>query len=77
MNTWERLQQIFREIFDDQSLVITDQTTAADIEDWDSVMHIALVVAVEKEFAIKFALGELQSLQNVGAMKALIEEKRR
>ncbi|KWT91546.1 acyl carrier protein [Candidatus Magnetominusculus xianensis] len=75
MSMLEKLQPIFREIFDDESIIITKQTTANDIEDWDSLTHINLIVAIEKHFNIKFALGELQSLQNVGEMLALIEEK--
>ena len=75
MNTLEKLQGIFRDIFDNEELIISSQTTADDIEDWDSITHISLVVTIEKEFHIKFALGELQSLQNVGEMLELIKEK--
>ncbi len=75
MNTRERVVGIFRDIFDDPSLEISDQTTAADVDEWDSLAHINLVVAMEKEFKIKFALGELQAMRNVGDMMALIEKK--
>lgn len=70
-----KVQEIFRDIFDDESLVIDGATNAGDIEDWDSLMHINLVVAMEKEFNIKFALGELQGLTDVGEMIDLIEKK--
>jgi len=69
------VQDIFRDIFDDDDLTIQDTTSADDIEDWDSLNHINLVSAIEKEFKIKFALGELQTLKNVGAMVDLMEEK--
>lgn len=75
MNILERVQDIFRDIFDDEDLVITNETSAVDIEDWDSLSHIRLVVAIEKEFDIKFAFGELQELKNVGEMIELIKEK--
>ena len=73
--TLERIQQIFRDVFDRPNLVILRQTTAKDVEDWDSLAHINLVVAIEKSFRITFALGELQSLQNVGNMVDLIVRK--
>ena len=62
----DRLQEIFREIFDDNTLVIGRETSAEHIEDWDSLNHINLIVAIEKEFQIKFKLDELQSLRDVG-----------
>lgn len=71
----ERLQEIFRDIFDNEDLEITEQTTANDIEEWDSLMHISLVSSIEKAFQVRFALGELQELKNVGDMIALIEKK--
>lgn len=71
----EEVQEIFRDVFDDESLVITAETNAEDIEDWDSLSHIRLVVAIEKHFAIKFAFGELQTLKNVGEMLELLQEK--
>ena len=75
MTTIERLTPIFRDIFDRDDLVLTPALTARDVAEWDSLSHIRLIVAVEKEFGVKFALGELQSLQNVGEMIALIEKK--
>ena len=75
MNTLEKVQTIMRDVFDLPELQVTPALTAQDVEEWDSISHISLVVALEKEFSIRFALGELQSLQNVGEMLALIEKK--
>jgi len=69
------VQGIFRDVFDRQDLIIQRETTAQDVEDWDSLAHINLVVAIEKRFNIKFALGELQALKNVGDMIDLIVRK--
>jgi len=69
------VQEIFRDIFDENDLVIADNTSSDDIDDWDSLNHINLVSAIEKEFHIKFALGELTTLKDVGAMIDLIVEK--
>ena len=69
------LQPIFHEVFDDDSIVVTNETNADIIEDWDSLSHIRLVAAVSKYFGVKFALGELQGLKNVGDMIDLIREK--
>lgn len=71
----EDVQEIFRDVFDDEDLVIKDETNADDIEDWDSLAQVRLTVLVEKKFAIKFNFGELQELKNVGEMIELIEKK--
>ena len=70
-----KINEIFRDVLDDETLVIAGETTADDVEDWDSLAHINLVVAIEQEFNIKIALGELQSLKNVGDMVDLIQKK--
>ncbi|OFZ16601.1 MAG: acyl carrier protein [Bdellovibrionales bacterium GWA2_49_15] len=75
METNSKLQELFRDIFDDDSIVLKPETCANDIEDWDSLMHINLIVAIEKEWGIKFALGELSNLKNVKDMLVLIESK--
>ncbi len=72
---FSKIQQIFCEIFDDENLKIWEDTSANDIEDWDSLAQIRLTVAIEKEFNIKFNFGELQKLQNVGEMLNLINNK--
>ena len=71
----ENVQRIFRDVFDDESLIITDTTNSSDIEDWDSLEHIALVVSMEKEFDLKFDLKEVNELANVGEMVDLIASK--
>jgi acyl carrier protein len=72
---FDGVQNIFRDIFDEDDMVIEDKTSSDDIEDWDSLNHINLVSAIEKEFEIRFALGELMALKDVGAMIDLMIEK--
>ena len=69
------VQEIFRDIFDEHDMVIENKTNSDDVEEWDSLNHINLVSAIEKEFKIKFALGELMSLKDVGAMIDLMMVK--
>ncbi|MBK5275010.1 MAG: acyl carrier protein [Desulfuromonadales bacterium] len=69
------LAPVFREVFDDESIVITRQTTANDIDGWDSLSHMNMVMAVEMKFKIRFALGELPALRNVGDLADLAEKK--
>ena len=69
---FERLNEVFRDVFDDEDICVNDNTTADDIEDWDSLEHINLVVAVEKAFEIKFNMGEVNSFKNVGEMVDII-----
>ena len=69
------VQDIFRDIFDENELIISDTTSSDEIEDWDSLNHINLVSAIEKEFEIRFSLGELMTLKDVGAMVDLMLEK--
>ena len=71
-----KVQDIFRDIFDDQTLVIKDSTNSSEIEDWDSLNHINLVVAIEKEFGIKFTFEELAVLKDVGSMVNLMMKKK-
>ena len=71
----ERVRGIFRDVFDDENLVVEDSTNSSDIEDWDSLEHIALVVSMEKEFDLKFDLKEVNKLENVGQMVDLIISK--
>ena len=74
--TTERMSRIFRDVFDDESIVVRDDMTSADIEAWDSLSHINLIYALEKEFGIVFTIGEAGSaLRNVGELRALIEKK--
>ena len=71
----EKVQTIFRDVFDDDTLIITDSTNSSDIEDWDSLEHITLVVSMEKEFSLSFDLKEVNKLANVGEMVDLIASK--
>ena len=72
---FDGVQDIFRDIFDEKDLIIEDRLTANDLEGWDSLNHINLVSAIEKEFEIRFALGELMALKDVGSMIDLMVEK--
>lgn len=76
MELKEQLQEVFREVFDDEEIVIFEEMTANDIEDWDSLMHIQLIVAIEKAFQVKFSTKDVKNIKNVGEFMALIERKR-
>ncbi len=71
---FERLNGVFREVFDDDDIVVTDETTADDIEDWDSFEHINLIVAIEEEFSFKIPMGKTVTMKNVGEMVDIILE---
>jgi acyl carrier protein len=71
----KRLTAVFRDIFDDPSLEITDSTTADDISDWDSITHITLIAAVEEEFNVSFSTKDVKSLANVGGFIRLIASR--
>lgn len=73
---YEELNGVFQDVFDDESIVVNDETTADDIEDWDSLEHINLIVSVEKKFGVKFNIGEVHSMQKVGDMVTLILAKK-
>jgi acyl carrier protein len=70
-----RLDAIFQDIFDDPSLEVSDGMIASDVEGWDSLSHINLIVAVEKEFKIRLTTAEVRGLNNVGDLTALILNK--
>jgi acyl carrier protein len=72
---YRKLDEVFQDVFDDESIHVSDETTANDIEDWDSLEHINLMVAGENAFGIKFNMGQIGSLKNVGEMVDLIEKK--
>ncbi len=71
----EEVTEIFHEVFDDEDIVLTEDTTAGDIEDWNSLMHITLITELENHFQIKFKLKEVTGMENVGGTIDLIEEK--
>lgn len=70
-----RLDRVFQEVFDDPSIRVTPNTTSDDIEDWDSLEHITLISAVEREFRMKFKMGEISSMKNVGEMARIVMER--
>lgn len=72
---FEKLNEVFRDVFDDEEITVTETTTADDIEDWDSLEHINLLAAVEQEFGIKFNMGQVVSMKNVGEMAEIIMSK--
>ncbi|MCM1314967.1 MAG: acyl carrier protein [Ruminococcus sp.] len=71
----KRLTEVFRDIFDDDSIIITEKTTANDIDDWDSIEHINLIGAVEEEFDMRFKMREVSGMKNVGEMINIIAER--
>lgn len=71
----QRLTKVFHAVFDDESIALKPEMTAVDIEEWDSLAHIRLVISVEKEFGVKFSAAEVGALKNVGDFIALIKRK--
>lgn len=67
-----KLNEVFQDVFDDESITVTETTTADDIEEWDSLEHINLLAAVEQEFGMKFNMGQVVSMKNVGEMADII-----
>jgi acyl carrier protein len=72
---YAKLTEIFHDVFDDDTLVLTPELTAASVPEWDSFNHINLIVAVESTFKIKFQTAELESMNTVGHLVELIEKK--
>ena len=71
----KQLNDVFRDVFDDESLEITGEKTAADIEDWDSLMHITLIAEIEEAFDMKFSMKEVLEMKNIGEMVQIIERE--
>lgn len=65
---YERLNNVFRDVFDDENITVNDNTVASDVDGWDSLMHITLIDSVEDEFDIKFDMKDIVSLKNVGQL---------
>ena len=72
---YSRLNRVFHDVFDDDTIHITPRTTANDIEDWDSLEHITLISAVERAFKMKFKMSEISSMKNVGEMASIIQSR--
>ena len=71
---YNRLNEVFREVFDDDSITVNAETTAADIEDWDSLTHIQLIAAVEDELGVQFSMKQVSSMKNVGEMAQILAD---
>ncbi len=71
---YERLESVFEDVFD-ESIKLSADTTAEDVEDWDSLTHITLIAAVEGEFGVRFNMKEVSSMKNVGEMVSIIKER--
>ena len=72
---YERLNSVFRDFFDDDDIELDEDTTADDIDDWDSLSHITLMSAVEEEFGLRFTMGEVSGMKNVGEMAEIIKKR--
>jgi acyl carrier protein len=71
----QTIQPLFRDVLDQPDLLLTPASNASNVDDWDSLAHINIVMAIERHYKVKFALGELQGLKNVGEMAELIIRK--
>jgi acyl carrier protein len=72
---FDALNHIFRRVLDDDSIQLRPETTADDIEGWDSMNHIFLVVEIEKHFGVKFQTAEMEELKNVGELAAMVQKR--
>jgi acyl carrier protein len=72
---FEKIQIIFQNVFDNSEMKIENSSNSSNVENWDSLNHINLVVAIQKEFRIKFDLKEIQAFKNVGEMVDLVDKK--
>ena len=72
----EKVTQIFHIVFNDEAIVLTDDLTANDVEQWDSLNHVNLIVSIENEFNIRFSNNEISNLENVGELLSLIRSKK-
>ncbi len=75
MNTKDELTSVFQTVFEDSDIVLTRESTANDIEGWDSLSHVTMLMAVEDHFEIEFAQWEVMNLPDVGALLDLVEKK--
>jgi acyl carrier protein len=74
-DTLEKLNAVFQEVFENDDMIITGTTTAADVEGWDSLMHVTLIINVESQFKIRFSSSEVAALNSVGELVDLIDGK--
>ena len=71
----EKLQSVFRDVFEDDELSINRQSSADDVDGWDSLMHVSLMINVEREFGVKFSTTQVASLKDVGELVDLLESR--
>ena len=72
---YDRLNEVFQDVFGDDDITVNDNTTAADVDGWDSLRHITLLAAIEDEFDIEFSMGATVKMKNVGEMVDYIEDE--
>jgi acyl carrier protein len=75
MSLHERLEELFRQVFNDDELILTEETTSQDISGWDSVAHINLMFSIEQAFGVEFTGNELAEFQNIGELKRYLTVK--
>lgn len=75
MDITEKLTDVFREVFDDESIILSEEMTADDVDAWDSMSHVNLMLAIEIAFGIEFKQSEIQNFANVGELKQTIINK--
>lgn len=73
--TQDRLQEVFREVFDDDAITLRPEMTAQDVDGWDSLMHVTLIVHVEQEFGVRFTSREVAGLQCIGDLVSTIDAR--
>jgi acyl carrier protein len=74
-STLEKLTEVFRDVFEDDELIVSRQTTARDVADWDSLRHVTLMLSAEKAFGVRFSSSEVAGLKDVGELVDLVEKK--
>lgn len=75
MNVLSKMTEVFKRVFDDETIQLMDATTAQDIPGWDSLTHINLIIEIEEDFDLKFTVDDIAGLRNVGEMVAMVERK--
>lgn len=76
MSVLAELETIFREVFDEDDIVLNSETTADDVDGWDSLTHVGLILTVEKHFGLRFDTTEIANMENVGELAELIAKKK-
>ena len=75
LEIYDQLTVVFRQVLEDDTIVLTPETTADDVDGWDSMNHIFIVVELEKRFGVKFQAAEMEELKNVGELATLVKQK--